>query len=167
MTATCHPVTQDPAEERIARISTSRMLASVAIMVTSTKVSSLSRSFKKLLAGKNFIFLATVNSDGTPQVTPNWVDTDGEYVLINTALGRTKTRNVERDPRVTAAISPLQNPYTYTLLRGRVVERVTGKEAEVHADRLSKKYTGKSRKRIPNQERVILKIRPERVVTPQ
>lgn len=94
-----------------------RMLDSVGIMVTSKKGSGLSRSFQKLLAGKNFINLATIISDGTPQVTPTWVDTDGEYVLINTGLGRTKTGNVERDPRVAAAISPLKNPYTYTLLR--------------------------------------------------
>ena len=136
-------------------------------MVARKKGTRLSKSFKKLLSGKNFIFLATINGDGSPQVTPNWVDTDGEHVLINTALGRVKTKNVDRDPRVAAAISPLRNPYTYTLLRGRVIEQITGKEAEEHADSMWKKYTGRSAKPVPNQKRVILKIRAERVATPQ
>jgi len=136
-------------------------------MVAQTRGRRLSESFRKLLEGKNYIFLATINADGSPQVTPTWVDTDGEHVLINTALGRVKTENAKRDPRVAAAISPLKNPYTYTLMRGRVVEQITGKKAEDHAERMWKKYTGRSRKPVPNQKRVILKIKPDRVSTPQ
>ncbi|MDA4133438.1 MAG: pyridoxamine 5'-phosphate oxidase family protein, partial [Thaumarchaeota archaeon] len=60
----------------------------------------LSEKAKTLLKGKNFAFVATLNKDGTPQLTPTWVDTDGENVLVNTALGRQKAKNVTRDPRV-------------------------------------------------------------------
>jgi PPOX class probable F420-dependent enzyme len=126
----------------------------------------LSEKAKRLLKGKNFAFVATLNKDGSPQVTPTWVDTDGENVLVNTALGRQKTINVTRDPRVTVAVLEQTNPYEYVSIRGRVAKQVTGKEADDHIDRLSLKYTGavKYRRTAPNEERVILVIRASKVV---
>ncbi len=119
---------------------------------------------RKLLEGKNFALLGTIFPDGSPQVTPMWVDTDGNYVLVNTAIGRVKQRNVSRDPRVTVTVVDQNNPYTYVMFRGKVVEQITGQAAEDHIDKLAKKYRGWEKyPRQLNQQRVILKIKPERV----
>ncbi len=122
---------------------------------------------RKLLEGKNFIFIATVNPDGSPQVTPTWVDTDGRYVLINTAVGRVKHRNVKKNPHVALAITEQNNPYNLVMIRGKVVEQVTGRAAEEHIDKMAKKYRGLDRypNRSPSEQRVILKIEPVRVTS--
>ncbi len=132
-------------------------------------VRKLDGAVKKILLGKNFAFLATINRDGSPQVTPTWVDTDGRYILINTALGRVKVKNVRRDPRVAVAIADQMNPERYTMIRGRVVKRIAGRVAEDHIDKLARKYTGADRfaSQSPDQKRVILKIMPEHVVLPE
>ena len=124
----------------------------------------LSEKAKRLLKGKNFAFVATVNKDGSPQLTPTWVDTDGENVLVNTALGRQKTMNVTRDPRVTVGVFDHSNPYEYVSIRGKVVKKVTGKVADDHIDKLALKYTGapKYTRTDPNEKRVILMIRPSK-----
>jgi PPOX class probable F420-dependent enzyme len=136
---------------------------------TSAKVSTLaelSEKAEKLLKGKNFAFVATVNKDGSPQLTPTWVDTDGKHVLINTTLDRQKNKNVTRDPRVTIGIFDHANPYDYVSISGKVVKKVTGKDADDHIDKLSMKYTGvaKYKRRDPNEKRVILLIRPSKSV---
>src|SRR5437764_13137818 len=105
-------------------------------------MSKLTESARKMLEGKNFVYLATVNPDGTPQVTPTWVDTDGHFVLINTAVGRVKHRNVKKNLHVALAISDQTNPYNLVLIRGKVVEHVTSHIAEEHIDKMSKKYRG-------------------------
>jgi PPOX class probable F420-dependent enzyme len=122
----------------------------------------LSERAKKLLEGRNFAFVATVNKDGTPQLTPTWVDTDGEHVLVNTALARQKNKNVTRDPRVTVGVFDMANPYDYVSISGKVVKRVTGKDADDHIDKLSLKYRGepKYKRWDPDEKRVILMIRP-------
>ncbi len=81
-----------------------------------------------------FAQLATLNADGSPQVTPVWLDYDGTHVLINTARGRVKARNLERNPRVALAIADPQNPYRYVGIQGRVVE-MTENGAEPHIDK--------------------------------
>ncbi len=126
----------------------------------------LSEKAKRLLKGKNFAFVATLNKDGSPQLTPTWVDTDGENVLVNTAFGRQKAINVTRDPRVTVGVFEQANPYEYVSIRGKVVKQVKGKEADDHIDRLALKYTGatKYRRSAPDETRVILVIRPTKVV---
>jgi PPOX class probable F420-dependent enzyme len=120
-----------------------------------------------MLEGKNFVYLATVNPDGTPQVTPTWVDTDGKFVLVNTAIGRVKHRNVKVNPHVALAITDLDNPYNLVVIRGKVVEQLTGRIAEDHIDKMSKKYRGidKYPNRKPGEQRVILKIEPTRVIS--
>lgn len=117
---------------------------------------------RRILEGKNFIFLATVNPDGTPQVTPTWVDTDGQYVLINTAVGRVKHRNIRKNPQVALAITEQGNPYKLVMMRGKVIEELTGPVAEDHIDKMAKKYMGheKYQNRKPGQKRVLLKIEP-------
>lgn len=118
-----------------------------------------------MLEARNFVYLATINPDGSPQVTPTWVDTDGKFVLVNTAIGRVKQKNVKRNPRVALAISDPSNPYNFLQIRGRVVEQITGPAAHQHIDKMSKKYRGKDKYESmnPREKRVILKIEPERV----
>src|SRR5690348_359804 len=100
---------------------------------------------KKILEGKNFVFIATVNPDGTPQVTPTWVDTDSEHVLINTAIGRIKHRNVKKNHNVAVAIYDQTNPYNLVMIKGKVVDFTTGPTAEKHIDKMAKKYTGQEK----------------------
>jgi PPOX class probable F420-dependent enzyme len=113
-----------------------------------------------------FAQLATVNADGTPQVTPVWVDYDGTHVLVNTARGRVKTKNLERNPQVALAISDPENPYRYVGIQGRVVE-MTEKGGDAHIDKMAKKYLNKDSYpfRQPGEVRVIVKIAPEKVHT--
>ncbi len=111
------------------------------------------------------MFVGTVNPDGTPQVTPTWVDTDGKLVLVNTAVGRVKYRNVKRNPNVSLAIYEQTNPYNLAMIKGKVIDFVTGRPAEDHIDKMAKKYTGQDKypNRKPGEQRVILKIQPIKV----
>lgn len=124
-------------------------------------------SIAKLFEGKNFAFIATLMKDGSPQVTPTWVDIDrnNNTILVNTAKGRIKYRNVSRDPRVAISLIDLSNPYEMVTVRGRVVEHIKGKDADEHIDKLAKKYLGKEKypRRTPGEERVLLRIKPELV----
>lgn len=123
----------------------------------------------KLLRERNFAFLATVDVKGRPQVTPMWVDTDGDYVLLNTAMGRVKQKNTQRDPRVAVAVLDMSDPYRYAAIRGRVVEQILGQMAEDYIDKLAKKYLSKDKYpfRQAGEKRVILKILPDHVTPPQ
>lgn len=115
--------------------------------------------------GKGFAALATLMPDGSPQVSLTWVDADGEHVLINTAEGRRKPENVRRNGRVAVSIFDPENPYKQAMVRG-VVTDVTREGAEEHIDRLAMKYIGQDKYpwRGPNEKRVIIKIKPERVI---
>ena len=120
----------------------------------------------QVLNGKNFAYLSTIMKDGSPQVTPTWIDInkDGNSILINTAEGRIKHKNVSRDSRVAISISDQNNPYNMASIRGKVIEQIK-EGADEHADRLAKKYLGMDKYpyRTPDEKRVILKIKPERV----
>src|SRR3989442_14343390 len=131
-----------------------------------SKMTKLDDDARKILEGKNFIFLATVNPDGSPQVTPTWVDTDGHFVLINTAVGRVKHRNVKKNSHVALAIRDQTNPCSLVLIRGKVVEHVTGQVAEEHIDKMAKKYRGleKYPNRSPGEQRGLIKIEPVKVI---
>jgi len=79
--------------------------------------------YADLLSNKKaFGNLGTLNSDGSPQVTPVWVDYDGKHVRVNSARGRLKDKNIARDPRVSLSIQDPENPYRYLEIRGKVVE---------------------------------------------
>ncbi len=119
----------------------------------------------KLIEGKNFAFIATLMKDGAPQATPTWIDIDNrKTLLINTAEGRQKQKNITRDPRVAISIIEHNNPYHMVMIRGRVVEQ-TNTGADEHIDKLAKKYLGleKYPLRSPQEKRIILKIKPEKV----
>ncbi len=119
---------------------------------------------RKLIEEPNFGELATLMPDGSPQVTPIWLDTDGEYVYINTAEGRQKPRNLYRDPRVALDVWDRNNPYRHVAIRGRVVE-LTHEGADASIDRLAKKYIGQDKYpwRQPGEQRVLVKIEPTHV----
>jgi len=119
-----------------------------------------------LLTGKAFANFATLMKKGSPQVSPVWIDYDGEYILVNTAKDRQKARNVEKDPRVALSIQDPLNPYRKLLIRGKVVE-ITTKGAEDHINKLSLRYRGTSPyvKRNKDEVREIIKINPEHINT--
>jgi PPOX class probable F420-dependent enzyme len=120
--------------------------------------------YADLLSNKKaFANLGTLNSDGSPQVTPVWVDYDGKHVRVNSARGRVKDRNIARDPRVSLSIQDPENPYRYLEIRGKVVE-ATEKGADDHINSLAKKYLGKDVYpfRQPGEKRVIYKIEPHK-----
>jgi PPOX class probable F420-dependent enzyme len=102
----------------------------------------LTEKARRFLTDPNFAALATTNGDGSPQVSAMWVHLDGDYVLMNTALGRYKERNLRRDPRLAITVTDRENPYDKVTIRGRVVEFIEGERAENDIDNLSRKYTG-------------------------
>ena len=118
--------------------------------------------YRDLFAKPAFAHLATLMPDGTPQVTPVWCDLQDGLVLVNTAKGRQKDRNVRRDPRVSLAIIDPENPYRYVEIRGRVVE-ITEEGADESINKLAKKYLGVDKYPYgqPGEVRVIYKVKPE------
>ena len=119
--------------------------------------------YRDLFSKRAFASLGTLMPDGTPQVTPVWVDLDGDLVVVNTAKGRQKDRNMRRDPRVSLAIIDPDNPYRYLEIRGRVAE-ITEQGADAHLDKMAKKYLGADKYpyRQASETRVMYKIQPER-----
>lgn len=118
--------------------------------------------FLDLFKKKAFGHLATLMPDGSPQVTPVWVDYQDGHVLVNTAADRQKDRNLRRDGRVALSITDPDNAYRYLEIRGVVAERTT-QGADAHIDSLAKRYLGQDKYpwRQPGEERVIFRIRPE------
>lgn len=123
-------------------------------------------SHADLLTKPAFANLATLNPDGSPQVTPVWVDFDGSHVIVNTARGRVKAKNLAREPRVALSIADPQNPYRYLGIQGRVVE-MTDKGGDAHIDKMAKKYLGKDSypARKAGEVRIVVKIEPDKVHT--
>jgi PPOX class probable F420-dependent enzyme len=122
--------------------------------------------YRDLFTKRAFASLGTIMSDGSPQVTPVWIDLDGDLVVVNTAKGRQKDKNMRRDPRVSLAIIDPENPYRYIEIRGRVAE-ITEDGADAHIDKMAKKYLGADKYpyRQPGEQRVMFKIRPEKTST--
>lgn len=113
---------------------------------------------------KAYVYLATLMDDGTPQVTPVWFNTDGKYILINTAVGRVKDCNMKARPQVALCIADPKDPYRYIQVRGKVVEHTT-EGADEHIDSLAWKYRGikKYNNYRPGMQRIIYKILPESI----
>jgi PPOX class probable F420-dependent enzyme len=129
-------------------------------------MASIPESHADILKKKAFANLATLNADGSPQVTPVWVDFDGKNVLINTARDRVKTRNLEREKRVALSIADPENPYRYVGIQGRVTG-MSEAGADEHIDKMAMKYMGKEKYplRAPGEVRVIVTIAPDKVFT--
>lgn len=119
----------------------------------------------RLIEANNFAFLGTLLPDGSPHVTPMWIDHDGDLVLFNTAMGRVKQKNMARDPRVSIAVADQNNMYDRVVILGRVVSQ-SFEGAEAHIDKLADKYTGakKYQRSTPTEKRVIFKIQPVKVM---
>ena len=120
------------------------------------------QAYLDLFKKKAFGNLVTLMPSGQPQVTPVWVDFDGEHVIFNSARGRQKDKNVRRDPRVALAVIDPENPYRYLEIRGRVVE-ITEEGAGEHINKMAKKYLGVDKYPYgqPGEVRVLYKIKPE------
>jgi PPOX class probable F420-dependent enzyme len=125
---------------------------------------SIPAEFADLFEKKAFAHLATVMPDGSPQVSPVWVMREGEHVIVNSAQGRQKDRNMRRNAQVALSVQDPENPYRYLLIRGRVTE-ATEDGADDVIDALAKKYLGADKYpyRRPGEVRVTYKIEPEHV----
>ena len=118
----------------------------------------------KLFEGKNLVYVATVMKDGSPQLSPVWANFEDGFILVNTAEGRQKHKNVLRDPRVAVSVVSKDNPLEMTTIRGKVEEIIPDYDYK-HADRLTQRYLGKEHypfKR-KGEKRIIFKIQPEHV----
>ncbi|MGB5283563.1 MAG: PPOX class F420-dependent oxidoreductase [Polyangiales bacterium] len=111
-----------------------------------------------------FAHLSTLMADGSPQSSAVWVDTDGSTIVVNSAEGRLKDRNIRRDPRVAISVTDPENPYRSLMIRGRVA-RITNEGADHHIDRMAQKYMGVDAYpfRQPDEVRVLYYIEPERI----
>ncbi|MDA4131156.1 MAG: PPOX class F420-dependent oxidoreductase [Thaumarchaeota archaeon] len=119
---------------------------------------------KKLIDGKNFASVATLMPDGSLQVTPVWVDREGDVVILNAAKSRQKTRNLKRDPRIAITIFDQNNPYSNVSLRGKAIE-ITEEGGEAHIDKLNMKYHGSPNypRHNPQDPRTLIKVRVDRL----
>lgn len=113
----------------------------------------------EIIDGKNFAYLATSMADGSPHISPVWIDRDGDLLLINTVPGRVKQKNVSRDPRVAISMVQEKNPYRHLFIRGKAIEQ-TKQGALDHINRLARKYLGKDYSG-NDRNRIILRIKPE------
>ncbi|WP_407550595.1 PPOX class F420-dependent oxidoreductase [Streptomyces sp. Pv4-95] len=127
----------------------------------------LSDDLKKLLDTPVFVSVATIQPDGSPQVSPVWVKRDGDDLLISTTVGRRKEANIRRDPRVSVVIQPFDAPYTYAEIRGSATLTTEGGQELI--DELARKYTGKDYAQFnpsagQDDARVVVRITPRKVV---
>ena len=120
----------------------------------------LSEDDVKLLSEPHLAHVATIEADGSPHLTPVWVDTDGEHILFNTAKGRVKYDNIARNPMVAVSVADRANDYRTLWVKGRAEFVEEG--ADEHIDRMARKYLGKESYpfRQPGEQRVIVRITP-------
>jgi PPOX class probable F420-dependent enzyme len=120
---------------------------------------------RELLEAKNYTTNCTIAADGSIHASPTWVDTDGEYVLLNSVSGRAWVRNCERDPHITCSVINHANPHEFVEIRGRAVEQTTH-GADAHIDRLAQKYLDLEHYPwlTPEEPRVLIRVLPEKVV---
>lgn len=129
-----------------------------------TETGVISPEVAKLLEDKNLAFVATLMKDNSPQITPTWIDLVDGVIIVNTAEGRVKQRNVSRDPRVAISIVDQKNPYNMVTIRGKVIEQTTH-DADKHIDKMTKKYLGVDKYpfAMPGEKRILLKILPLKI----
>jgi PPOX class probable F420-dependent enzyme len=123
-------------------------------------------NYMALFSKPVFGFLTTLMPDGSPQTQPVWVDYENGRVIVNSALGRQKDKNMRRDPRVAITLMDPDNPYRYMEVRGKVAE-ITQDGAAAHIDKMAKKYLGKDKYPFaqPGEQRVLYKIEPVKIHT--
>ncbi|MGZ5352931.1 MAG: TIGR03618 family F420-dependent PPOX class oxidoreductase [Actinomycetota bacterium] len=118
----------------------------------------------EFLTGTHVATFVTMHADGSPHATVTWVDAADGLVLVNTAQGRVKDRNVRADPHVAVSVMRDGDAYDWISISGTVVDIEVGERAERHIDELSHRYDGHGYTYTPGQVREILRIRPERIV---
>ncbi|MDT3399446.1 PPOX class F420-dependent oxidoreductase [Streptomyces sp. B1866] len=128
----------------------------------------LSEDLKRLIDSPIFVTVATVQPDGSPQLSPVWVTRDGDDLLFSTTMGRRKQKNIARDPRVGVLVQPFDAPYTYAEVRGTASYTTEGGQELINE--LSLKYTGKPYAEFNPQagqdaERIVVRITPEKLVS--
>ena len=123
-------------------------------------------AFQDILDKKTLVHLATTGRDGSPQVSPVWVDRDGDTIIINSAKGRVKDRNMRSHAQVALSATDPDNPYRALMIQGRVV-KITEDGADAHIDKMAKKYLGQDKYpfRSPTEVRVKYYIEPLKVAT--
>ena len=127
-------------------------------------MSALGDGDRELLRGRNYAHYVTLNPDGSPHAAPVWIDVDDEgLVLVNTAVGRVKDRNVRRDPRVAVSLHEQEDPYRWLAVQGTVTAFLGEPEALRHIGALARRYDDREWTPVAGQERVIHRIRPDRV----
>jgi PPOX class probable F420-dependent enzyme len=102
-------------------------------------VTTIPDDFTDLFERPSHTVMVTLDPDGTPHPTVVWVDYDGEHLMVNSAEGRRKIRNLRNDPTVALTIIDPENPYRYLTVRGEVVE-ITEEGAEEHINELGRRY---------------------------
>jgi len=117
-----------------------------------------------LLAGPNFATLVTLNEDGSPHASIIWIDVAEGLVLVNTVEGRVKARNLLREPRAAVLVTRGNDPYEWISITGTVVGTIGDPEALARIDALSRRYDGRPWSPVEGQERVVFRIRPDRIV---
>jgi PPOX class probable F420-dependent enzyme len=124
----------------------------------------LSEKSRALIARPVLASLATLNPDGSPQITPLWVGLDGDDVMFNTAQGRKKARNLERDARVAVTVIDPDDQYNVVAFRGTVID-VTTDGADADIDALAKKYLGVDTypMRSADEVRIIVRVRTDHI----
>jgi PPOX class probable F420-dependent enzyme len=134
------------------------------ITATSSINSTSDENIAKLFKERNIVFLSTLSRDGSPSVTPVWADIEDNMILVNSFEDSAKVKNAKRDPRVALAVVETYNTYNMVSIKGRVTE-ITAEGADAHIHKLATKYLGigKYHYRKPKSNRVILKIKPEKV----
>ncbi|MFB9499040.1 PPOX class F420-dependent oxidoreductase [Saccharothrix mutabilis subsp. capreolus] len=122
----------------------------------------LSERVRARVAAAHFWHLATVNPDGSPHVSPMWVDIEDDHIVFNTAVGRVKEENLRRDPRLSLSCVDPADPYDRVVIRGRAVDFVLGEEADRSIDALARKYLGVEHFawRVPGEQRVKVVVLP-------
>ncbi|KRV51145.1 pyridoxamine 5'-phosphate oxidase [Wenjunlia vitaminophila] len=125
----------------------------------------LPEALRNLVDEPVFATLATIQPDGSPQVSVVWVKRDGDDVLFSTVEGRRKHLNVARDPRVSVVLVSPSNPYTYFEVRGTV--SLSHEGARELIDELARKYLGAERYEAdgPDDVRVVARVTPRKVVS--
>ena len=115
--------------------------------------------------GRNLAFLSTSSKDGSPHLTPVWAEMVDDLILINTFETSAKNKHITNDKRIALSVVEQNNPFNMVSIKGRVIERTT-EGADEHLKRLAKKYLGigKYYYRKPNHKRIIIKIRPEKIM---
>jgi len=127
-------------------------------------MASLTDKQAELFRAKNWGTVVTLREDGSPHATPVWIDTDGEHVIFNTAVGRAKERHLRNDPRIAVTVlraEDQQNGYVSVSGTAELVEE----GAFEHIDKLAQKYLGVDKYPYlqPGEQRVIVKVTPDKI----